>query len=67
MAGWSKSTKELLFYDTRISNCIENAFQALALDESRASFSPAVWEKPRGNTTVYMKPADFGLQYENYP
>lgn len=47
-----QSRKEFLFYDTSISNCIENAFQALALDENRASFSPAVWEKPRGNTTV---------------
>lgn len=52
MVGWAKSTKELLFYDTSIQNCIENAFQALALDESRSCFSPAVWEKPRGNTTV---------------
>jgi hypothetical protein len=24
---------------------IENAFQALALDEKRASFQPCVWEK----------------------
>lgn len=53
MAGWTKSTKEMLFYDTSITDCIENAFQALALDESRASFSPAVWEKPRGNTTAW--------------
>ena len=52
MIGLPQSTKELLFYDTSISNCTENAFQALALDESRASFSPAIWEKPRGNTTV---------------
>lgn len=52
MIGRIKSTKEKLFYDTSIQNCIENAFQALALDESRASFSPALWEKPRGNTTV---------------
>lgn len=52
MIGLPQSTKELLFYDTSISNCIENAFQALSLDECRAAFSPAVWEKPRGNTTV---------------
>ena len=48
----TKSTKEYLFYDTSLGNCIENAFQALALDEHRSAFSPAVWEKPRGNTTV---------------
>ena len=47
-----KSVKEYKFIDTTISNCIENAFQALALDEHRASFSPAVWEKAKGNTTL---------------
>lgn len=49
-----KSPKEYLFYDTSLSNCIENAFQALALDESRTSFAPSVWEKTRGNRTVRM-------------
>ncbi|KAK5801143.1 hypothetical protein VI817_003355 [Penicillium citrinum] len=29
-----------------LSNDIEYAFQALALDEDRASFSPALWERP---------------------
>ncbi|KAF2135928.1 uncharacterized protein K452DRAFT_157262 [Aplosporella prunicola CBS 121167] len=43
---------EMKFYDTKLSNSIEHAFQALALDEKRAAFAPAVWEKPRGNTTV---------------
>lgn len=62
--GTGKSRKELLFYDTRIHNCIENAFQALALDESRSSYSPAVWEKPRGNTTV-RSPTVISLQ--DYP
>lgn len=48
----SSASKRMGFYDTRLSNCIENAFQALALDERRASFQPAVWEKPPGNTTT---------------
>ncbi|KAF2086716.1 hypothetical protein K490DRAFT_15318, partial [Saccharata proteae CBS 121410] len=43
---------EMQFNDTRLENCIENAFQALALDERRTAFSPAVWEKPRGNNTT---------------
>jgi uncharacterized protein (DUF2235 family) len=47
-----KQSKATTFYDTKLSNCIENAFQALALDENRASFSPAVWEKPEGNRTT---------------
>jgi uncharacterized protein (DUF2235 family) len=47
------SNKELLFYDTKLDNMnIENAFQALALDEMRWSFPPAVWEVPPGSKTV---------------
>lgn len=44
-------TKEYSFYDTSLNECIENAFQALALDEERAPFCPTLWEKPRGSTT----------------
>jgi hypothetical protein len=47
-----KQSKATAFYDTKLSNCIENAFQALALDENRSSFAPAVWEKPEGNRTT---------------
>lgn len=43
---------EYAFYDTSLSNSIENAFQALALDERRQPYQPAVWEKLRGNETV---------------
>lgn len=47
----SSANKEMSFYDTSLSDCIENAFQALALDEKRTSFPPALWEKLPGNTT----------------
>ena len=47
----TRSTKEYLFYDTKLNDHIVNAFQALALDEHRSAFSPAVWEKPTGNNT----------------
>ena len=50
----ARSTKEYLFYDTSLDNCIENAFQALALDENRHAFVPAVWEKSRSSTTVRL-------------
>lgn len=43
--------REYSFYDTSLNECIENAFQALALDEERAPFSPALWEKPRNSRT----------------
>ena len=45
--GLPHSTKEYRFYDTNLSGNIRHAFQALALDERRAPFRPAVWE--RGN------------------
>lgn len=47
-----RQSKATSFYDTKLSACVENAFQALALDELRYSFSPAVWEKPEGNRTT---------------
>lgn len=32
------------FHDTNISPIVENAFQALAIDEKRRNFSPTLWE-----------------------
>ncbi|KAF2148567.1 hypothetical protein K461DRAFT_283020 [Myriangium duriaei CBS 260.36] len=37
--------------DTALDNHVRNAFHALALDEHRAPFFPAVWERPEGCTT----------------
>lgn len=54
----SKEMKEYAFYDTSLNENIENAFQALALDEHRGPFAPAVWEKPRGSRTVSISPLD---------
>ena len=34
------------FVDTKVSTVVEYAFQALALDDHRAAFTPAVWEQP---------------------
>ncbi len=36
------------FVDTKVESNIEYAFQALALDEHRRSYSPTIWEKPSG-------------------
>lgn len=49
--GMGRAMREYSFYDTSLNECIENAFQALALDEERAPFSPALWEKPRNSRT----------------
>ena len=48
----SNTMKELRFYNTALSDCVEYAFQALALDERRFSFQPTLWEKPEDNTTT---------------
>ncbi|RWA08715.1 hypothetical protein EKO27_g6393 [Xylaria grammica] len=43
--------KPLAFVGSVIPQCVENAFQALALDETRAQFKPCVWKaKEAGNT-----------------
>ncbi|GAB1321041.1 hypothetical protein MFIFM68171_11251 [Madurella fahalii] len=39
------------FTNTQISNKVENAFQALALDEPRYAFRPSLWERVPGSTT----------------
>lgn len=33
------------FHDTELSGCVDNAFQALAIDEHRKPFKPAVWHQ----------------------
>lgn len=42
---------EYAFYDTTLDECVDNAFQALALDERRAAFQPALWEKRNNKST----------------
>ncbi|KAM0285800.1 hypothetical protein ACHAQH_001262 [Verticillium albo-atrum] len=39
------------FTNTEVSDRVENAFQALALDEPRFAFRPALWERVRENRT----------------
>ncbi|KAF2487990.1 hypothetical protein BDY17DRAFT_314772 [Neohortaea acidophila] len=48
----STTIKDYRFHDTSLGDCIENAFQALALDERRYSFQPCLWEKLEGNRTT---------------
>ena len=60
----SKSVREYSFYDTSLSENVENAFQALALDEHRSPFSPALWEL-RDNATTNMKQVWFPGVHSN--
>lgn len=43
--------QEYQFYDTKLGNHVEYAFQALALDELRSAFTPTLWELPEGCAT----------------
>ncbi|KAK5664138.1 hypothetical protein OQA88_353 [Cercophora sp. LCS_1] len=47
--GLNQSTKEFRFFNTTISDRVEYAFQALALDEHRLPFSPTLWERTAAN------------------
>ncbi|GAM87965.1 hypothetical protein ANO11243_059940 [Dothideomycetidae sp. 11243] len=51
----SSVSKRMQFYDTKLSPAIEHAFHALALDERRAAFSPALWELSPSNTTTRLR------------
>ncbi|KAI9715145.1 MAG: hypothetical protein M1812_006124, partial [Candelaria pacifica] len=62
--GPSKRSKEYSFSNTKVGTHVENAFQALALDEEREPFSPSVWEKPRGSST-YLKQVWFPGVHSN--
>lgn len=43
--GLPHATKEYKFHDTQLFPTIKHAFQALALEEHRKPFGPAVWER----------------------
>ena len=45
---------EYSFVNTKVSNNVEYAFQALALDEHRKAFSPTVWERPEGEAKLKL-------------
>lgn len=49
--GVRGSADQWRFTNTQISAKVENAFQALALDEPRYAFRPALWERVPGSTT----------------
>jgi len=40
------------FHDSSLSQTIENAYQALAIDERRRAFKPAVWTKKAGQNEI---------------
>lgn len=49
------SKREYAFVNTEVGYNIEYAYQALALDERRAPFSPTVWESPKPDAAVVLQ------------
>lgn len=47
--------KKYSFHDTDLSPRVLHAFHALALDEKRAPFTPAMWHKAPNNTTTELR------------
>jgi hypothetical protein len=61
----SRRMRGFSFWDTQLYEGIENAFQALALDERRAPFAPALWEKGSRNTRTNLKQVWFPGVHSN--
>lgn len=43
------------FYDVKLSSHMRHAFQALALDEHRSAYRPALWDMDSDNTTTQLR------------
>ena len=43
------------FHETNLNGYIDNAFQALAIDESRGPFIPCLWRKPENGHSVNVE------------
>ncbi|KAF9871718.1 hypothetical protein CkaCkLH20_10916 [Colletotrichum karsti] len=63
--GIYASNKEYRFWDTSLSDRIEHAFQALALDETRYSFQPAVWQRLEANRSTDLRQVWFPGNHGN--
>lgn len=48
-------TDNYRMHDTALSSVVQNAFQALALDEHRAAFTPTLWERPSALKNINRK------------
>jgi hypothetical protein len=47
--GFPTTLHKYRFFDTGINKRVENAFQALALDETRSAFQATIWEREDDN------------------
>ena len=52
LPGIQLVNKHWQFHDVKLSTIVDNAFQALAIDERRKPFTPAIWEQQPGAPEV---------------
>ncbi len=45
LGGLTRRVLHLQFHDVKLSSYVDNAFQALAVDERRAAFEPCLWDQ----------------------
>ena len=53
------------FHDLRLSTYVDNAFQALAIDEKRGPFKPAIWEQQENAVGQVLEQAWFAGVHSN--
>ena len=53
------------FHDVKLSSYVENAFQALAIDENRKFFVPAIWEAQASAVDQVLEQAWFAGAHSN--
>jgi uncharacterized protein (DUF2235 family) len=53
------------FHDVRLSTYVDNAFQALAIDEKRGPFKPAIWEQQENAVGQVLEQAWFAGVHSN--
>lgn len=63
--GLPSYQKEYWLKDTTLDNNTRYAFQALALDERRAPFTPAVWERRDDQTAIDLRQVWFPGVHKN--
>ena len=57
--------RKLEFHDVKLSSYVDNAFQALAIDERRRFFAPAIWEQQAHSVGQVFEQAWFAGVHSN--
>lgn len=53
--GFGKFNRRYQFHDVSLTRNIEHAYQALAIDERRGIFNPAIWQLPKDSTQTLQQ------------